>query len=63
VPYLVRAVYGHGGTGAYDVLVSGKSIIIIRGSLGKSVEYNKFALVVCLENKPENLFVSVSIAE
>lgn len=60
-PYLVRAVYGHGGTGEYTLKRIGGALLVMHGSLGKRNVYNKSALIVNLDFEPEELFIVVSI--
>ena len=60
-PYLVRAVYGHGGTGEYRLKRIEEALLITHGSLGKRNVYNKSALIVNLDFKPKELFIEVSI--
>src|SRR5262245_19720967 len=43
VPYLVRAVCGHGATGAYSLHRRGKELHIAHGSLGRSTVYHRSA--------------------
>ena len=62
-PFLVRSVYGHGGTGGYIVLYSQGTLLIIHGSLGHSTVYNKSALVVNLPEKPEEIYLEAHIDE
>jgi hypothetical protein len=60
-PYLVRAVYGHGGTGEYRLKRIGEALLIMHGSLGKRNVYNKSALIVNSDFEPKELFIVVSI--
>jgi hypothetical protein len=62
-PYLVRAVYGHGGTGGYSVTRIGSDILVSHGSLGRTSPANKSALVLCLDFAPVVVYTSVEIAE
>ncbi|WP_406700060.1 hypothetical protein V5E97_14580 [Singulisphaera sp. Ch08] len=62
-PYLVRAVFGHGGTGRYYVRRFGRKLLVEHGSLGRSDAANKSALVVNLDFEPEALYTLVRIAE
>lgn len=62
-PFLMRAVYGHGGTGGYEVRRKGLSVLVRHGSLGRSSPVNKSALVVCLDFEPTGLYTAISIAE
>jgi len=61
--YLVRAVYGHGGTGGYSVRRYGDNLIIFHGSLGHSNTFSKSALVVSLGFTPKRVIVKASIDE
>lgn len=62
-PYLVRAVYGHGGTGKYFVKRSGRRVLVEHGSLGRTDLANKSALVVNLDFEPEAIYTVVHIAQ
>lgn len=62
-PYLVRAVYGQGGTGHYFVRRNGKQLLVEHGSLGQQKLANKSALIVNLEFEPTNIYTIVSMAE
>jgi hypothetical protein len=62
-PYLVRAVYGHGGTGRYELKRNGRKLLVEHGSLGHSDAANKSALVVNLDFEPEAAYAVVHIAE
>jgi len=62
-PFLLRAVYGFGGTGRFDVSRIGKSVLIEHGSLGHSNPYNKSALVACLRDAPKAVYHIVSVSE
>jgi hypothetical protein len=61
--YLVRAVYGHAGTGAFRIKRIENSLLIIHESLGRSTIYQKSALVVNLDYEPDQIFIRVRIAE
>ncbi len=61
-PYLVRAVYGHGGTGKYSVMRFGRKVLIDHGSLGRTDAANKSALLVNLDFEPEAIYTVVHIA-
>lgn len=60
-PYLVRAVYGHGGTGEYIIKRIGEALLITHGSLGNRSVYNKSALIVNLDFELKELYIEVSI--
>jgi hypothetical protein len=62
-PYLVRAVYGHAGTGAFSLKFFDDDLLILHQSLGHSTLYQKTALVVNLDYEPDQVFIRVKIAE
>lgn len=62
-PYLVRAVYGHGGTGSYSVLRRGSDVRVMHGSLGRSAACNASALIINFDFVPREIYIEVSIAE
>ena len=62
-PYLVRAVYGHAGTGAFSLKRFDDNLLILHQSLGNSTIYQKTALVVNLDYEPNQVFIRVKIAE
>ena len=62
-PYLVRAVYGHGGTGGYSVKREGRKLLVEHDSLGRRNSANKSALIVNLDFEPESMYTVVRIAE
>jgi hypothetical protein len=62
-PFLLRAVYGHGGTGRFFVSQMKKSIFVEHGSLGRLTEYKKSALVACLRDAPDAVYITIAIAE
>jgi len=61
--YLVRAVYGHAGTGAFSLKRIEDDLLIVHQSLGRSTIYQKSALVVNLDYEPDQIFIRVRIAE
>ena len=61
--YLVRAVYGHAGTGSFSLKRLEDDLLITHESLGRSTIYQKTALVVNLDYEPDQIFIRVSIAE
>jgi len=61
--YLVRAVYGHAGTGVFDLERLEDDLLIVHRSLGHSTIYQKSALVVNLDYEPDQIFIRVRIAE
>jgi hypothetical protein len=62
-PYLVRAVYGHAGTGAFSLKRFDGNLLILHQSLGRSTIYQKTVLVVNLDYEPDQVFIRVKIAE
>jgi hypothetical protein len=62
-PYLVRAVYGRGGTGDYSVQKTGNNLLIIHSSLGKSSVLTKSALILNLDFEPKEVYIKANIAE
>jgi hypothetical protein len=62
-PYLVRAVYGHGGTGHYTLVQFGRRLFVSHGSLGPEHAAHKSAIVVNLEFEPEAVYTAVSVAK
>ena len=61
-PYLVRAMYGNAGTGAYDFEQIGRKLRIHHGSLGMNHGLHKAAFVLNLDFEPEILYVSAGFA-
>lgn len=62
-PYLVRAIYGYGGTGRYVVERFGRKLHVLHGSLGTEWIANKSALVVNLDFELEDVYTDVAIAK
>jgi hypothetical protein len=62
-PFLVRAVYGHGGTGGYEVARIAHAIWVQHSSLGHTSPANRSALILCLDFKPDHVYNTISIAE
>ena len=62
-PFLVRAVFAHGGTGGYTLFRSGNTLLVSHASLGRTVVYNRSALVVNLAFTPTDVYTEVSVAE
>ncbi|MCW8878658.1 MAG: hypothetical protein OQK51_16525 [Kangiellaceae bacterium] len=60
-PYLVRAVYS--GVGDYRVSTHNAELFVHQSSLGDDRSVNKSALIICLENAPKKLYVSISKAK
>lgn len=61
-PYLVRAVYGHGGTGGFSFNWCGDDILIVHLSLGKGRPENRTALILNLDKAPKNVYISMHTA-
>ena len=60
-PYLVRALYGNGGTGEFLVLWIKDALVIAHASLGASPRpLPRSALVVCLSHAPAHVYSAVS---
>ena len=59
-PYLVRAVYENGGTGVYGAERIDDALWVTHSSLGPASGVHRSALLVCLDYKPRQLFVSLS---
>ena len=55
-PYLVRALYGQGGTGAYSLFRLGSALVVSHGSLGDPA-MNRSALIVNLDFEPMEVYV------
>ena len=62
-PYLVRAAYGHSGTGVFEFERAGRKVHIRHGSLERSFQAYRTAFILNLDFEPEEIYVSVSIAE
>ncbi len=62
-PYLIRAPFGHGGTGKFSVYLANGDVIVNHESLGKTSVVNRSALVVCLSSEPKRIFGIVGIDE
>jgi hypothetical protein len=62
-PYLIRAVYGHGGTGRYVLSQRDTSLLVQHGSLGHTTVRNNSALIVSLPFTPTEVYTEISIAE
>ena len=61
-PFLIRALHGNNGTGAYDLYWTGSSLIVGHASLGGRVEPQASALVACLAKAPSAIYSSVTSA-
>ena len=62
-PYLVRAVYGQGGTGGYEIYKRGKELLVHHHSLGGATLVNKSALVVNLDFNPVSSYTFLELAK
>jgi hypothetical protein len=62
-PYLVRAVYGNGATGAYQVSRLGNDLVILHQSMGHSTPANASALVLNLDFAPQHIYTVVRVVE
>lgn len=59
--YLVRALYGNGGTGEFMVLWAKDELVIAHASLGAPPRpLPRSALVVCLSHAPAHVYTAVS---
>jgi hypothetical protein len=56
-PYLVRAIYTNGGTGAFYLDRVGSSLLVAHQSLGRSTGEHRSALIVCLDFSPTAIYV------
>jgi hypothetical protein len=61
--YLVRAVYGHRGTGVYTVRRRGDDLLVEHSSLSRPSTYTKTALIVSLPFVPNHVYIIVSVDE
>lgn len=62
-PFLVRAVFAHGGTGNYTLHRCGNALLVSHASLGTTTIYRRSALVVNLSFTPTDVYTAVSVAE
>jgi len=62
-PYLVRALYGFAGTGAFQVFQVDRALWISHESLGTDFVSSRSALIVNLESEPAAAYVTVNITE
>jgi len=62
-PYLVRAIYQNGGTGAYMVRLVSGALVVVHGSLGRPESMSPSALVVCLARAPLDVYNQLVGAE
>jgi len=61
--YLVRAVRTPGQNGSYEVLTTGRAVVVRFSVLSGSSETVQSALVVDLTQAPETVYVEISIAQ
>ncbi len=59
-PYLVRALYQNGGTGAFSVARYGNALLVAHGALGAPSVMRRTALVVCLDFEPAHVYHGLS---
>jgi hypothetical protein len=57
--YLVRALYGNGGTGGFELKWAGSALIVLHESLGKAAVPSKSALMACLPKRPVAVYAVV----
>jgi hypothetical protein len=57
--YLVRALYGNGGTGGFELKWAGSALIVLHESLGRPV-VAKSALMACLPKRPIAVYAVVA---
>lgn len=62
-PFLVRAVFANGGTGAFKLYRCGDALLVSHSSLGHSTVYYRSALVVNLTFVPKDVYTAVDVAE
>jgi hypothetical protein len=64
-PVLLRGLYLTRGTGGFSVTVSGGTINVFHGSLGRGPRHaaKRLPVVACLREIPERVCVSTSMAE
>lgn len=62
-PYLVRAVYGQGGTGHFTISRHGDELLVYHVSLGYNSAAHKSALVINLDFTPTKVYTFFSVAE
>jgi hypothetical protein len=54
--FLVRALYGNGGTGGFNLKWAGSALVVLHGSIGAAVGPSKSALVACLAKRPTAVY-------
>lgn len=58
--YLVRALFGNGGTGGFSVFTCGEDLLVSHHSLGNAKKPNETALIIRLETFPNHVYVKYS---
>ena len=58
-PYLVRALYENGGTGAFELVWVGNALVVQHESLGPEGTILKSALLVCLSKEPTQIYSAI----
>lgn len=58
--YLVRALFGNGGTGGFSVFTCGEDLLVSHHSLGNVKNPNETALIIRLVSYPRHVFVKYS---
>jgi hypothetical protein len=58
-PYLVRALYENGGTGAFELAWVGDALVVQHESLGREGTILKSALFVCLFKEPTQIYSAI----
>jgi hypothetical protein len=58
-PFLIRAFYMNGGTGAFTLYWAGTALVVAHDSLGPKRTLQRTALVACLARQPSQVFSSV----
>jgi hypothetical protein len=58
-PFLIRAAYMNGGTGAFTLYWAGTALVVAHDSLGPKRAVQRTALVACLARQPSRVFSSV----
>ena len=62
-PYLIRAIYMQGGTGAFQLYWKDGTLVVSHGGLGMTVAIRRSALVACLPHAPEVVFGAATTAQ
>jgi len=58
--YLLRANYLNGGTGHFDVSITGTIVVVEHHSLGGGIKMYQSSLIACLPTEPTNVYSWVS---